>query len=171
MRHANELLQEGYDRYPGQAFKVATISRWVVVLNGKQHMEDIRKAPEDVVSFRQAIAEVMQTKYTLGRRFDDDPYHVATVRSPMTRNLAYRFEDIRDEIVESFNDYIPVTEDWTPVAAYDIMAHIVCRTSNRYFVGLPLCRDPGYRSLNETFTRDAAISARIINCFPKFLKP
>lgn len=29
--------------------------------------------------------------------------------------------------------------DWTPVPAYDTLMHIICRTSNRYFVGLPLC--------------------------------
>ncbi|KAJ3556908.1 hypothetical protein NP233_g11870 [Leucocoprinus birnbaumii] len=81
------------------------------------------------------------------------------------------FGDIRDEIVESFKDYIPLTKDWQSISAYDTLMHIVCRTSNRYFVGLPLCRDPGYRSLNETFTIDVAVSARIINRFPNFLKP
>lgn len=32
----------------------------MVVLSGKQHMEDIRKAPEDTVSFEEAIAEVIR---------------------------------------------------------------------------------------------------------------
>lgn len=170
-RHGGDMLQEGYDKYPGRPFKLATVSRWIVVLGGSKHVDEIRKAPEDVLSFRQAVAETMQSRYTLGRKFDDVPYHVATVRSPLTRSLVGRFDDIRDEIVESFNDYIPITEEWQTVPAYDTLMHIVCRTSNRFFVGLPLCRDPGYRSLNETFAIDVAISARIINCFPNFLKP
>lgn len=69
--------------------------------------------------------------------------------------------------------------------------HIVTRTSNRYFIGLPLCesgsvlilystlsfsfripgRDPGYISLQERFTLDVIIGAQIINCFQNFLKP
>ncbi|KAF9453730.1 cytochrome P450 [Macrolepiota fuliginosa MF-IS2] len=171
LRHGTELLQEGYDKYPGKAFKVATISKWIVILGGKEHVDDIRRVSDDVVSFRKALEETTQTRYTLGRRPDDDPYHVATIRTPLTRNLSSRFDDIRDEIVESFKDYIPLTEEWTPVTAYDALMHIVCRTSNRYFVGLPLCRDPGYRSLNERFTITVVISARIINCFPDFLKP
>ncbi|KAF9453726.1 cytochrome P450 [Macrolepiota fuliginosa MF-IS2] len=171
LRHGRELLQEGYDQYPGQAFKIATMSKWIVVLSGKNHLEDIRKASEDTISFRLAIAEVTQNRYTLGRRFDDIPYHVATVRSPLTRNLVSRFDDIRDEIVESFKDYIPLKEGWVTVVAYETLMHIICRTSNRYFVGLPLCRDPGYRSLNERFAMDVTVSATIINCFPDILKP
>lgn len=52
----------------------------------------------------------LQTHYTLGRKLDDDPYHIATVRSPLTRGLVGGFDDIVDEIVESFKDYIPVTK-------------------------------------------------------------
>lgn len=52
----------------------------------------------------------MQIRYTLGRKLDDEPYHIATVRSPLTRGLVSRFDDIRDEIVESFKDYIPLTK-------------------------------------------------------------
>lgn len=121
------LIAQNGIQYPGQAFKVATISEWVVMLSGKQHMEDTRKAPEDVVSFKQAIVEVIirqshwlffnwgiskvtQKQYTLGLSLDDDSYHTTTVRSPLTRNVAGRFEDNRDEIVESFKEFVPLTE-------------------------------------------------------------
>ncbi|KXN83236.1 Ent-kaurene oxidase [Leucoagaricus sp. SymC.cos] len=171
LRSGGVLLQEGYDKYPGQPFKVATMSRWIVILGGSKHLDELRKAPDNVLSFREAAAETFQTRYTLGRSVDDDPYHVTTIRSPLTRNLVSRFDDIRDEIVESFKDYVPLTEEWQLLPAYETLMHIVCRTSNRFFVGLPLCRDPGYRSLNETFAIDVAVSARIINRFPDFLKP
>ncbi|KAJ3557279.1 hypothetical protein NP233_g11785 [Leucocoprinus birnbaumii] len=167
---AGDLIKEGYSRYPGQPFRVATLSRWIVLLSGKQHIDDIRKAPDDVLSFIEATEETTHSKYIFGQRFFDEPFHIATVRSPITRNLISRFDDIRDEIVESFTDYIPPTKDWTPIPAYDTLMHIVCRTSNRYFVGLPLCREPGYRSLNETFTVNLIVRARITNCFPKFLR-
>ncbi|KXN83238.1 Ent-kaurene oxidase [Leucoagaricus sp. SymC.cos] len=112
-----------------------------------------------------------QIKYTLGAPIEEDPYHTAIVRTPLTRNLAIRFDDIKDEIDAAFKFYVPPTEEWTSVPAYDTVMHIVCRTSNRYFTGLPLCRDPGYIQLQERFTLDVTIGARIINCFPDFLKP
>jgi len=42
----------------------------------------------------------------------------------------------------SWRRYLPrIYLDWTSVPAYDTVMHIVCRTSNRYFVGLPICED------------------------------
>lgn len=68
------------------------------------------------------------------------------------------------------------------------MMDIVCRTSNRMFVGLPLCerfliifvfsllirhvvgRDLDYMSLNKEFTINIIKAAHIINIFPSFLR-
>ncbi|KAJ3514885.1 hypothetical protein NLJ89_g2106 [Agrocybe chaxingu] len=49
--------------------------------------------------------------------------------------------------------------------------HIVCRTSNRLFVGLPLCRSPEYQTLNEQFTIHVFQDALKISMFPRFLRP
>ncbi|KAF5349711.1 hypothetical protein D9756_008946 [Leucocoprinus leucothites] len=165
-----ELLQEGYAKYPNQPFKIAAISKWVVVLSGKQHVDDIRRAPDEVLSLAEAIAETIQTKSTLGP-LDVHPHHEITVRSGVTRNIAGKFDEIRDEIVEAFDEYLPASEDWVTVPAYETVMHIVCRTLNRFFIGVPLCRNPGYRALQEQFTFDVVLSAQIINCFPGFLKP
>ena len=88
-------------------------------------IDDIRKASDDQVSFREAIAEVcriplilfknrslrhlqaLQMKYTVGPEIYLDPYHVAAVRTPLTRNLAVCFPDVQDEITCAFADYVP----------------------------------------------------------------
>ncbi|KAJ3557278.1 hypothetical protein NP233_g11786 [Leucocoprinus birnbaumii] len=165
-----ELLREGYLKYPNQPFKIAAISKWVVVLSGKQHVDEIRRAPDEVLSLVEAIADNTQTKYTLGP-VDVHPHHEITIRTGVTRNIVGKFDEIRDEIVESFNEYIPLTEDWLTVPAYETVMHIICRTINRFFIGAPLCRDPGYRALQEQYTFDVVVSAQIINLFPGFLKP
>lgn len=97
--------------------------------------------------------QTLQVKYTMGN-IHDNPYHIMTVKSSLTKNIASRFDVIKDEITESFKTYIPITEgiwfpiffshayeklEWTAVPAHETLMHIVCRTSNRYFVGLPLC--------------------------------
>jgi cytochrome P450 len=91
----------------------------------------------------------------------------------LTRALAVRFPDIKDEIVVAFNDIIPLNEvtEWTSYHAMSTVMQIVARTSNRLFVGLPLCRNPEYRKLNETFAMEVIKGARTINRFPKILKP
>ncbi|KXN92692.1 Ent-kaurene oxidase, partial [Leucoagaricus sp. SymC.cos] len=170
-QHAGELIQEGYDKFGGRPFKVATMSKWIVVFSGTKYVEHIRTAPINVLSFRAEIAERFQNRYTMGRVISNDFYHIEVIRSTLTRNLGSRFSDIRDEILASFQDFIPLTEDWTVVPAYETSMHIVCRVANRFFVGLPLCRNPGYLSLIESYTRDVAVSAKTINSFPEFLKP
>ncbi|KAF9453724.1 cytochrome P450 [Macrolepiota fuliginosa MF-IS2] len=171
MSSGGELLHEGYNKFQGRPFKIATISRWLVVLSGKHHVEEICKAPNDVLSFSEPAIEATQADYTFGTGLHTHPHHIATIRSSITRSLSVKFDDIRDEIVESLKDYIPRSEGWVAVPAYETLLHIVCRTTNRYLIGLPLCRDPKYRFINEQFTIDVATTAKIVNVFPDLLKP
>lgn len=79
--------------------------------------------------------------------------------------------------------------EWIKVNAYSTMMNIVCRTSNRVFVGLPLgrrlsisysyssinwrvhiARDPDFMSLNKEFTINIMTASRTINQYPSFLR-
>jgi hypothetical protein len=68
------------------------------------------------------------------------------------------------------------------------MLRVVCRTSNRFFVDLPLCenipgvprqyndgfpigRDPDYLQLSMQFTIDVMKTAVLLNFFPPILRP
>jgi len=89
-------------------------------------IDDIRQASDDQMSFNEAIAEVpcfseftkppiadlqqmIQTDYTLGPEIRLEPYHIPVVRTSLTRNIATRFAEVKDEITAAFGDYIPVT--------------------------------------------------------------
>ncbi|KAI0070826.1 cytochrome P450 [Panus rudis PR-1116 ss-1] len=168
----SQMIQEGYNKYKGGAFKVPRIFSWHVIVTGPKMVDELRKAPDDYLSFDEATAEALQTDYTLGPSIHHNPYHIAIVRSNLTRNLAALFDDVRDEIEDSFTDAIPTTgDDWVAVPALDTIMQVVARTSNRIFVGLPKCRDPDYRALNIQFTGDVVKGSVIINIFPKFLRP
>jgi hypothetical protein len=45
-------------QWPGAVFKVPDLFQWVVVASGSNHLEDIYKAPDNVLSFSDASAEV-----------------------------------------------------------------------------------------------------------------
>ena len=53
---------------------------------------------------------MIQTDYTLGPEIRLEPYHVPVVRTSLTRNIAIRFAEIKDEITAAFDDYILVTD-------------------------------------------------------------
>jgi hypothetical protein len=115
-------------QYRGSAFKIPTPTRWLVVVSGKEKVDELRKANEDVVSFRKAVNEVsaqcsrppaqsvlnalqlLQLQYILGPEIAFDPYHVAVVRTPLTRNIGIKFPDIQDEIAVGFAEHMPMTE-------------------------------------------------------------
>ncbi|KAK0484465.1 cytochrome P450 [Armillaria novae-zelandiae] len=164
--HAKEIVEEGQRMY-GSIFKVPQLDRWTVVVSGADRINDIRKSSLEELS---SIAMSEDMDYTFGRSNRLDPYHLDVVRGALTRNIATCFADVQDEIKAAFKDNVPITEDWVEIPAYETILQIVCRASNRMFVGLPLCRNPEYIKLNINYTIEIFAFARIINLLPMVLK-
>ncbi|KAK0435069.1 cytochrome P450 [Armillaria borealis] len=164
--HAKEIVEEGQRMY-GSIFKVPLLDRWTVVISGAERINDIRKSSVEELS---SIVMSENMDYTFGRSNRVDPYHLDVVRGALTRNIVTCFADVQDEIKVAFGDNIPMTEDWVEIPAYETILQIVCRASNRMFVGLPLCRNREYIKLNINYTIEIFTFARIINLLPTVLK-
>jgi hypothetical protein len=100
--------------------------------------------PQDVLSAHKWNREVVQTDWTLlDRTLARNPLHDPVIRRDLTRNLGSLIPDVEEELnfgVDQF--WGSDTENWTEVGVFDTMMEIVARTSNRIFVGLPLCMTP-----------------------------
>ncbi|KAK0226712.1 cytochrome P450 [Armillaria fumosa] len=171
VHHAKEIIQAGHEMYDGSAFKVPLLDKWMVVVSGPEKINDIRKASADQLSFMDANVDQLQTDYTVSRSISADPYHVEVIRGAFTRNIAACFADVQDEIRAAFSDHIPMTEDWIEIPAYQVALQIICRASNRMFIGLPLCRNQEYLDLNINHVINAFNCAYLLNLLPDFLKP
>ncbi|OCH84018.1 cytochrome P450 [Obba rivulosa] len=188
--HARDMMHEGYMKYKGSTFKVPLFDKWLVVVSGRTLVEELRRYPDDQASFDKGAGEVrstfsyyascahplcfqlIQAKYTLGREFSEDPYHIDLIRERLTRNLAVLFPDVLDEIQHAFDHFIRAESDeWISVDALPLMAQIVARASNRIFVGVPYCRDSTYLKLAINFARDVIEGRIIMNLTPPFLRP
>ena len=123
--HRNLLGQ-----YPGSAFKVPTFSTasgWLIVVSGTKLVEDIRKAPSDVLSFREASIEVsrqrakerfvlvlkaaqtlqfMQSRHQLHHHAYDAPFHLPVIKTSLTRSFPSQFGEVSDEIRAAAQDHI-----------------------------------------------------------------
>lgn len=170
-RDHKDIIREGRRKYKNGIFKFAERYQWHIVVSDPRLIAEIIRAPENVLSFNEATAQSLQTKYTIGREVFENGYHKSVVRSPLTRNLGVLFPDMHDELVAAFADEIPARDKWTKVFLIQAIMQIVCRTSNRVFVGLPLCRDPAYLALNKRFTIEVFQIASFINKFPSILRP
>ncbi|KZV79779.1 cytochrome P450 [Exidia glandulosa HHB12029] len=173
-----EWLDEGARKYPSGVFKIRTLYGWIVVVSGTTQCNELAKAPDDVLSFQEAATEAIEADYTLSGWRDAasrPEVHIGLIRGKLTRSLGSLFPAVYDEIRTAFEDVfkLPAEDEtgWTPLVARDALMRVICRTTNRVFVGLPLCRNEEFVDLNVRFTMDVAMSAFTIKLFPTFLKP
>ncbi|KAH9895713.1 cytochrome P450 [Cubamyces lactineus] len=132
------------DPYHGSVFKVAMLDQWLVVICGPKLVEDVRKRPDQELSFHEAAAEFIQIEYTVGHEAHSDPYHIDIVREKLTRNLPTVLPEIMDELAVAMHEYIPAKEDG---------------------------RNREYLDLAIGFTMDVNRDRTTINMFPSFMKP
>lgn len=66
-------------QYKGGAFKLTQYDRWHVVVSGPTMTEELRKAPDNVLSTNDAISEVCAIKYHYGNVYNS-LYHVSTYK-------------------------------------------------------------------------------------------
>ena len=107
-------------------FKIARFRGWMVLVAGSELIDDVRKAPDDVLSHKAAsevrprtngeliltwIIQPVEPKYTMGPLNANDGYHVDIVRSQLTRNIAVIFKEVREELIMAMDDMIPTNED------------------------------------------------------------
>jgi cytochrome P450 len=98
-------------------------------------------------------------------------FHADVVRSKLTRNTAATFKEVREELIMAMDDLIPTRNaEWVQVSILEAVQRVICRTSNRIFVGVPLCQDYDYQTLNLTFAVNVVKFGLIISLFPKPLK-
>ncbi|KAF7290190.1 hypothetical protein MIND_01332600 [Mycena indigotica] len=144
---------------------------WEYVACGTRLVKEIGGLPENVVSFTEGVEEIVQSRITMGHEVIDNPYHLAVVRTTLTRNLHARFPDVRDEIVCGFDEIVGLRTEWKSVYVLPTIMDIVARVSNRLFVGLPLCLNKAYLDNNVQYTIDVMASSKNIGLLPPFLRP
>ncbi|GJJ15189.1 hypothetical protein Clacol_009465 [Clathrus columnatus] len=167
----HELLSIGYAKYKNRIYRVPDKDRWNIIVSRPDQIEELRKAPDDVLSFNVFINEKLFVKDLMGPTLVENEYHIGIIRGQLTKNLSHLFDDLREEVELAMDDNIPLTEYWTSLHAYSTMVQIIARASNRIFVGLPLCRNTEYLQVNIDYTANINKSRDILIRMPAFLRP
>jgi cytochrome P450 len=172
LQHSREIINAGYSQDRNGIFRFPRLSRWQYVANGRDRVLEVAAAPAHILSFDEPIWDKFQFLYTVGPEFQSNSYHLDVVRGALTRNLGRCFPRVRDEIVHAFDDVIGVRDtEWKLIQMYPASLQIVARTTNRLYVDLPVCREPGYLQLCINFTSVVFFRGKSIGLFPKFLRP
>ncbi|KAI0045053.1 cytochrome P450 [Auriscalpium vulgare] len=172
-RGSHQLIQEGYDKYKPGLFKIPLWNHWLVMATSPRLIEDIQKATDDVLSQSDAFHYFFQTKYSVGEDLLDNNYHTRVIQGQLTRHIAATLDELREEVVMAIDRAIPSGDDgWIRVSGVrKLMSGIIARTSNRRFVGVPLCRNEGYHQVNVDFAAAFGENGKRLNNFPGFLRP
>ncbi|KAI0280021.1 cytochrome P450 [Russula aff. rugulosa BPL654] len=166
------MLKEGYEKTRPGLFKIANFRRWMVLAGGSELIDDIRRAPDDVLSVRETRNIFLQLKYLRCPLNPEDEYSTEIIRSKFSRDVASIFEQVRGELAMAIDDLIPTNGyEWVKVPFPETISRVICRTTNRIFVGVPLCRDRDYQNLNLAFAVHVIKFVKIISWFPEPLKP
>ncbi|PIL34366.1 cytochrome P450 [Ganoderma sinense ZZ0214-1] len=173
IRRGRETLYEGYKKHYGSAFKIPLLDRWMVIVSGPKLVEDIRRRPEDELSFTATVETLLQYRYTVSQKMHDDPYHVTIVKEKLqNRMLPAIMPDLVDEVGPTVQKYFPTKGDeWVSVDVLSSSLKIVARTSNRVFVGLPVSHNEEYNDLSVQFAVEIVKAGTVLFLFPDFLKP
>ncbi|EJD07461.1 cytochrome P450 [Fomitiporia mediterranea MF3/22] len=166
------ILKRAYDKYGKGTFKIPQLNLYIVMVNKREVIEEVRKAPDNKASSEEAGIEEFAFRWTFGLEVARDTYHLATIRNQLTHSLSLIFDNVHGEIIHAFRDLVPPkSDDWVSVPALDTIRNIVCRVSNRIFVGIPLCRNPEYTELSIYFAIDVMKTVYMIHNTPAFLRP
>lgn len=169
--NCSEIIQEGYETYKTGSFRVADLTRWLIVLNRCQ-LTDIANYSEDTISFNEAVRDNLRFDYPFGREYQHNSYHLALIRSQLTRGLSAIHAELMDEMVSAFDETLALKDnEWKSITIVDTINDIVVRTTNRAFVGLPLCRDPDWMTFNIKSAIDVFRESLILRLFPMFMLP
>ncbi|KAG6329563.1 hypothetical protein ID866_9526, partial [Astraeus odoratus] len=143
--NCQKYLREGYNRYKPRPFRVLTPYGWVVILN-QEHLEDIANKSQAELSLDESISNVGSS------------LHIRVY--------------IKDEMVNGFSEILDIRgNEWKSVPAFQSVRRLVSRTSNRVFVGLPLCRDPDWNDFTIELTAVTIEEATKLCLLPAFLVP
>ncbi|KAI0368837.1 cytochrome P450 [Pilatotrama ljubarskyi] len=172
MLNGKKIIEQGYRKYHGSAFRVPLLDQWVVVVAGPKMVDEIRRRPDDELSFSEGVADSMQIKYTLNPDTEEDPYHVDIIKEKLTRSVPAILPDVIDELTLAVPEHIPAkTDEWLEVHVMSAMQQIIARASSRVFVGLPICRNKEWLNLSISFTIDIVKDRTLVKFFPEFMKP
>ncbi|KAF6833551.1 ent-kaurene oxidase [Colletotrichum plurivorum] len=165
----SDYYVEGYKKFKDSIFRVTTLRKRDTVCVPPKYLPELKKLPDDVLSFTKAIDESMQVKYT--KIETDTPMVVHTVRASLTPALPRINALVADEVEESMRLELPQSGDWTEVNINSKLLRIIAMASGRVFIGPELCRDERYLDASINYTVDLMTAVHIVAFLPGPLRP
>ncbi|CCF36957.1 ent-kaurene oxidase [Colletotrichum higginsianum] len=134
-----------------------------------KYMPELRRLPDDILSFTEASNESLQSEYT--HMNSDAPGLPQIVKSMLTPALVRLNPIISTEVAETMASELPQSGEWEEVDINQKLLRIVAIVSGRIFVGPELCRNETYIDSAINYTIDVMVAVYMIGLVPVWLRP
>ncbi|KAK4247459.1 cytochrome P450 [Corynascus novoguineensis] len=153
---AADLYREGYNKFD-------------VVVVPPKFLSELRKLPDDVVDFDEAIAQTMYAKYT--KLLVGQPLIPHTIKASLTPALVRLNSTISSEVQLSIDQELPPCDDWTSVNINQKLLRIVALVSGRVFIGEELSRSEEYLDAAINYTVELMEARRAVDEMAPWKRP
>ena len=169
----SDELRAQYAR-KGQAFVIPDPGLRPQVMVPKEHLRWIADQPETVLSAKLPQMGRFAIEYLApGLDINHELFMIDIARKDLTQNLGRLQPSVYDDIRESIDELMGIdTNCWREVCLWDTMQKTIFKSTNRVFVGLPLCQDEGYLRSSAAFANWLGVGAIIVGQYmPSVFKP
>ena len=139
-----------------------------------EYIKWFSELPSTILAAHAPLRETVGTPYlvpTMDMRHD--MYIIDVVRKDVTRNLGRLQPDIFCDLKGSIDNLLGFDqENWREIPLYDTIQEVLFKSSNRVFVGEPLCNNKVFLRSSATFANLVGVGAVIVGeLLPLVLKP
>ncbi|KAL2135133.1 hypothetical protein VTI74DRAFT_9726 [Chaetomium olivicolor] len=166
---AADIYQEGYRKFKNSVFRVITPNKFNIIVVPPKFLNELRKLPDDVVSFDDAISQTMHTKYT--KLIIGETLVPHTIKTSLTPALVRLSPAIAEEVQDSICRELPPCDDWTAVNINHKLLRIVALVSGRIFIGSELSRSEEYLDAAINYTLELMAARRALDRVRPWLRP
>ncbi|KAK1573014.1 cytochrome P450 [Colletotrichum navitas] len=165
----HQLYIDGYKQFKDTIFRITTAMDNDTICVPPKFLSELKKAPDDVISFDKSIDETMQVRYT--KIQNGSPILIHAIRASLTPALPWLNSSIAEEVAETMRLELPQSTGWSEVNMTSKLLRIIAMVSGRVFIGPELCRDERYINASINYTLDLVTAVHVIGLVPSFLRP
>ncbi|KAI8632633.1 putative cytochrome P450 monooxygenase [Xylariaceae sp. FL1651] len=155
--------QEGYEKYhkKGQPFVLKVFGQDYWVLPPK-HLQDIKSALADSLSFFQALSDAFNMQASVGNLYHST-LEITVVAKHLNSQFAKVVPLLADEAMFAIEKELGGLSDWKSFNASTLCAKLLHRTTSRILVGQNLCRNEEYLEVSGRFSKSLFIFGTLWN--------
>ncbi|RYO83042.1 hypothetical protein DL762_006318 [Monosporascus cannonballus] len=174
------IIQAGYNNSNGQPYEVPTPDTRYVFVSAPKHIEEIDRAPDDVLSLQAASKHMLQPKYTMhgfiwsdlrgteGVGFERSLRVILTSHLPSILHKLNRYTKARFDLLQQES---PIVQGSRRSKLYPMMKKVVVVANAHAIFGEELGKNEEFLDTALNFVDQTVYGAEPLRLLPKFLVP